>query len=236
MIVHRRSMQRRRVSPAALSILAALVSVGIIVGSAVVWREHKHAAQRMAVETGFTPLHRAAEQGQMNSLRVQLANGARVNVRDELGMTPLHYAAEGGQAAAAQLLIDAGADVNARGKRGWSPLHMAAALGHAEVVRLLLRSQAKPNAPDDAGLTPLHCAAAEGERASAQALLEGGADPNAADRRGWTCLDDAAYERRTELAALLRSCRAHTGIHSGRSEAGPPLRSAPRRAAQGRSG
>src|SRR6185503_17146878 len=64
---------------------------------------------------GATPLHDAADAGQLTVARFLLANRADINGRDDLDATPLHYAAWSGHQAMCELLLTSGADVNARG-------------------------------------------------------------------------------------------------------------------------
>lgn len=70
-------------------------------------------------EGGVTPLHRAAGPGYYDAVRLLLAAGARVDVRDGQGDTPLHYACEEGRAEVVALLLENGARadvVNAAGR------------------------------------------------------------------------------------------------------------------------
>ncbi len=164
----------------------------------------RQASERRGDEPpAFTPLHRAAEKGLINSLKLQLERGEDADLRDDVGMTPLHYAARTGEREAMDILLANGADANPRGERGWTPLHMAAAMGHAEAVDLLLRNGANPNAADEAGLTPLHHAAGEGESEAAALLASAGAELDRADALGWTPLHHAVHENHSDVVALL---------------------------------
>lgn len=72
-----------------------------------------------------TPLHRAAEAGDTDTMQEILDRESEVDERDLLGQTPLHVAARAAQFEAVQLLVESGADVNARTAHGETPLAMA---------------------------------------------------------------------------------------------------------------
>lgn len=72
---------------------------------------------------GRTPLHRAAECGSPDVVRLLLDRGADINARDELnGVTPLHLAAEHGRVDIVKVLIRHGADVTIQNRKGKTPL------------------------------------------------------------------------------------------------------------------
>ena len=64
-----------------------------------------------------TQLHAAAYGGHVPLIRLLVANGANVNVRNENGWTPLHAAAAGGYPAAIDALTNCGAKVHAEDRR-----------------------------------------------------------------------------------------------------------------------
>ncbi len=97
---------------------------------------------RAATRHGFTPLHFAAREGDVESARLLLAAGADVNIRSKpdptlkgrgpaydamrsAGSTPLLVATVRGQVAAARFLLEHGADPNVQ-DAGFTPLHWAA--------------------------------------------------------------------------------------------------------------
>ena len=90
-----------------------------------------------------TPLHKAAEAGDLAAMRELLAKGAKVNARSG-HMTPLHDAVTSSQVQAARLLIENGADINEQGFVRCTPLHYAAALGNTAMTQLLLQKGANP--------------------------------------------------------------------------------------------
>jgi len=104
----------------------------------------------------------AAESGNIEAVKQQLAAGTNVNAKDDAfsGETPLHWAAENGHKEIVELLIASGADVSAKTSRkdGWTPLHDAAKYGHKETIELLIAKGADMNANSDDYGTPLNWA------------------------------------------------------------------------------
>ena len=144
-----------------------------------------------------TPLHKAAEAGDVEKVRRLIAEGADVNAKGRDGGAPLHAAAD--EPEVAKLLIENGANVNAKALDDDTPLHQA---DEPEVTALLLANGANVHATDVNGDTPLHKA---DEPESAVLLLEHGADVHAKNNIGWTPLDWAIYEKNAEMRELLRS-------------------------------
>jgi ankyrin repeat protein len=97
----------------------------------------------------------AAQRGNVQLVKVLLANGADVDIKDRNGRAPIHSAAWEGHWGPVQVFIGAGADVNAADKGMYTPLHIAAERGHDRMVRLLLSRGADANARNYEGNTPL---------------------------------------------------------------------------------
>jgi ankyrin repeat protein len=108
-----------------------------------------------------TPLHHAAENGQVDVAKVLIQNGADVNAVNEHKRTPLH---EAGHVDVAKVLIQNGADVNAVDEWDKStPLHVAILERHVDVAKVLIQNGADVNAVDKDNQTPLHYAASDGQ-------------------------------------------------------------------------
>ncbi len=73
-----------------------------------------------------TPLHVAAEEGNLKVAKFLLINEADVMAKDKHGSEPLHLAAHRGHPELIELFIKKGALVNNRNDRGDTPLHYAA--------------------------------------------------------------------------------------------------------------
>lgn len=136
---------------------------------------------------GWTPLHVAAQKGDVHLLRLLLrAPGAGPNVTNERGWAPTHLAAQLGHTEVLHVLQQHGASTACRTTAGGNtPLHVAAQFGQAGAVEVLLRgSGASVNALNSDGWTPLDLAAYKGFSEAVGVLLAGGADVAAASSAG----------------------------------------------------
>ena len=89
------------------------------------------------------PLYRAAEQGDIDTVKYLIDKGADVNQRGGGGVlndsNALSAACSKGDIAIVKLLLERGAIVDAAsGNMGWTPLSSAAWQGHTDIVNLLL--------------------------------------------------------------------------------------------------
>ncbi len=167
------------------------------------------AAARSPDSTGRTPLHRAAERGDVAAIARQLIVGAEIGRADSSGHTPLHAACRSGSIDACRALIEKGASVNARAGQGPRPLHVATAGERLEIVDLLLAKNAEIDGRGGADeLTPLHHAIVSGKDAAAKHLVEKGSDVEAVTQSGLGALHLAAQHARPAIVALLLEKKA----------------------------
>ena len=140
---------------------------------------------------GYAAIHLAAKQGQLASVKVLLANGARIEERDRKhAHTAVHKAAWASRPEVLAFLLAAGADPNPRDTDGdMVPLHWAT---DRRIAKLLLTAGANPDVADIYGETPLHTAASRKHAGVVAALLAGGANPNLKNDDGQTPLHIAA--------------------------------------------
>jgi hypothetical protein len=144
-------------------------------------------------------LQRAAEAGDVDTVRAFIEEGGDVNARAGI-TTPLQQARG---AEVVKLLVSAGADVNATSKEYCGPpLNFAAELGDTDSIRALLDAGAKVNGRSPDGETPLMKAARSGNPEAVQALLHAGARVNARDNHGEDALKFAGLglARQDDLA------------------------------------
>jgi uncharacterized protein len=118
---------------------------------------------------GRTPLHMAAEAGQLDLVRKLVSKGANLNARTEKTtpnpnafrtvageQTPLLLAARFNHVDVMRVLIDAGADTKQKAQDGTTFLLAAAASGHVEAARYAYELDKDVKAVDDTGFTAMH--------------------------------------------------------------------------------
>lgn len=121
--------------------------------------ENGASATTATIDVGHTPLHRAAEKGNRDAVRL-LQPHSLVDARDKEGWSPLHLAACWGHTEIVKLLIDQYTCVDARGSNENTPLNLATQNGHEKIVRSLLNKGACVNTVrKNDSWTPLHIAA-----------------------------------------------------------------------------
>ncbi|KAK4459808.1 putative ankyrin repeat domain-containing protein [Cladorrhinum samala] len=161
---------------------------------------------------GYTPLHRAAENGHKAIVQLLIDNEADVNAEDKKGSTALIMASQGGYEAIVQLLIDNEADVNARDKYGSTALIMASEQGDEATVQLLIDNGANINIQDKDGETALIWAITNGQEAIARVLIEYSADVNISDKDGRTALIWASRQGQEAVVRVLINHGADVNI------------------------
>nr|XP_043611326.1 protein VAPYRIN-LIKE-like [Erigeron canadensis] len=112
-------------------------------------------AYSLAVENGHTGLydmlylsdvlHTFARKGDVEEMKKCLAEGAKVNGKDQNGWTPLHRAAFKGHIDCVKLLLNHGARVDLVDGSGYTALHRAVDAGNAQVAMVLIGHGAKAN-------------------------------------------------------------------------------------------
>ena len=177
---------------------------------------------------------KAAVEGDMESLRFYLKDGADPDLRDVNDVPLLHKAVFYDQYAAAALLLDAGANPDLTGGPcSYTALHFAACRKNAQITELLLAHDADPCALNSdktqfshiaALATPLHVAASAGAADIVEKLLAAGADAGLKDSMGKTARDIALQRAETmkrefhDPAPFQRIAGLLSGAESAASE------------------
>lgn len=140
-----------------------------------------------------SPLHRAAEMGHVDVMKLLLAAGADINERAGTGSAALEAAVETNQTAAAEFIIRAGADVFARHiyDESSAPFARTCVAGNQYLAKLFLEFGAHD--VDNA----LDCVAGGKDLSMAQFLIDSGAQP------GPVALGRAAKCGNLEMLQLL---------------------------------
>ncbi|KAM7372685.1 hypothetical protein PAMP_009834 [Pampus punctatissimus] len=188
---------------------------------------------------GFSPLHHASLNGNLELISLLLESQAAVDIRDQKGMRPLHYAAWQGKAEPMKMLLKSGSSVNGQSDEGQIPLHLSAQHGHYDVSEMLLQHQSNPCIVDNAGKTPLDLACEFGRVGVVQLLLSSNMcaallEPkkgDTTDPNGTSPLHLAAKNGHIDIIRLLiqagidinRQTKAGTALHEaalcGKTEA-----------------
>jgi Ankyrin repeats (3 copies)/Ankyrin repeat len=105
---------------------------------------------------GNTPLHGAADYGDLEMVQVLFECGVDIEAQNSNGETPLSYASWGyrDDPRVARFLIERGANPNTRNRGGTTPLHYVSLYGRIEIARVLIELGANVEAKDNGGRTP----------------------------------------------------------------------------------
>uniref|UniRef100_A0A7M4FPW3 Ankyrin-1 n=1 Tax=Crocodylus porosus TaxID=8502 RepID=A0A7M4FPW3_CROPO len=162
-----------------------------------------HMTPVLPQQNGYTPLHIAAKQNQLEVAGSLLQYGASANAESAQGVTPLHLAAQEGHADMVALLISKQANGNLGSKSGLTPLHLVAQEGHVPVADVLIKHGVMVDATTRMGYTPLHVASHYGNIKLVKFLLQHQAEVNAKTKLGYTPLHQAAQQGHTDIVTLL---------------------------------
>ncbi|XP_040421975.1 ankyrin repeat and SOCS box protein 11 [Cygnus olor] len=149
-----------------------------------------------------SPLHDAAFQGRLLSLKTLIAQGFNVNLVTTDRVSALHEACLGGHVACAKLLLENGAQVNAATIDGITPLFNACCSGSVACVNMLLEFGAKPQLGNHLA-SPIYEAVKRGHRECMEVLLAHEVDIDQEDLQHGTPLYVACTYQRTDCVKKL---------------------------------
>ncbi|WP_456201480.1 ankyrin repeat domain-containing protein [Wolbachia endosymbiont of Protocalliphora sialia] len=154
---------------------------------------------------GKTPLHFAAQEGNLDMVQFFLNRGANIKAKDMYGWTPLHFASAYGKFDVVKFFLDSNINIRAKDRYGDTPLHLAAQNNDkSEIVESFLDSDANNiNDRTNNGWTPLHVAVQGNKPSTVKLLLGRGADIEVKDTYGQTPLDLATQKGYTDIVKIL---------------------------------
>lgn len=134
-------------------------------------------------EQGWTQLHRAALDKDIEQVRLLLHAGAAIDIRDHTGNTALHSGVIAESIEIVLLMLRFRPDVDAKNHQGRAPLHLA--ISQPGIINALADNGADVSIQDEKGDTPLHLALSDDDLKRGTAgyvtidiLIKFEADPN----------------------------------------------------------
>lgn len=140
-------------------------------------------------ENQFSILHYACINGNIETVKYLIDNGANIDIQGRKQWTPLYRAIVDNQPAIALYLIEHGANVNLKDSDGWTPLHRSIRDNHLEIAKNLVENGADINAQNNKGWTPLHRAIVDEYLDFTQYLIDNGADLDLINNNGESPFD-----------------------------------------------
>ncbi|XP_045619133.1 serine/threonine-protein phosphatase 6 regulatory ankyrin repeat subunit B [Procambarus clarkii] len=194
---------------------------------------------------GSTPLHLAADNGNLDAIRWLVQHGVKIHAVDGMGRTALELAqasraklvvdylerksdeelllraAACGLTNSAKTLIEKGVNVNAgsylESQEGWRALHLAADGGHKGVVEVLLQAGVLLDVTNAQGMTAAHIAAQAGHLEILQ-LLIGKLPPIEAENNGRHLVHWAAIGGYVPVLNYLQTKKYNLKVTTGKEE------------------
>lgn len=172
---------------------------------------------RFAIVTlSRTPLLAAAEEGNLEALRLLLNGKADISYQDKSGFHALYLAAgapEGHKAVS--FLLVSGAEVNITNKSGYTALHNACGCGEVNSIKALLEAKGDLNIRSTSGAAPIHVAVINDQVASLDTLRSCGANMDTPAFGGNTPVHEAVMQNNPDIIQALFDLKADVNIESG---------------------
>ena len=156
-----------------------------------------------APTSGWTPLHKASDMGDLPMITLLLANEADIEAKSPKKLIIKKRRIALSSKSTEPEYSDEDDSDNSDANRGWTPLLRAASTGKEPVVRLLLDKHADIEAHSPSRATPLICATEAHHEAIVDLLLLRGAKVEAEDEFGWKSLHRTLVNRGGEKVAQM---------------------------------
>ncbi|KAL3069145.1 hypothetical protein niasHT_034375 [Heterodera trifolii] len=176
-------------------------------------------------QTIISPLHFAAQKGDLQLCKLLVAKGAEVNQKseDERGIVPLQIACGSGHLPIVKFFLEsAGADIEIIDSDGDTAFMYALLKNKLEIGHFLIASGARTDRTDKNGISPLHYFAKKGDFALCKFLVDNGANVNQTTTSGGdpvTPLLIACAEGHLQLVKLLMD----NGANVNQKTSGPGI-------------
>ncbi|MFT4327658.1 MAG: ankyrin repeat domain-containing protein [Wolbachia pipientis] len=155
----------------------------------------------------ITSLHLAAQNGDLDQVKLLFDNCGNIEAQDEFGKTPILCAAEAGKWSIVKFLLDNGANINNETTYQETPLHCAVQEGNLDIVKFLFDRGADIESQNAYNEKPLHLAIKAGRLDILKLLLDRGANINAKDKDGKTPLDVAKDQKHDVIIQYLEQAQ-----------------------------
>ncbi|XP_040324171.1 ankyrin repeat and SOCS box protein 9 isoform X1 [Herpailurus yagouaroundi] len=165
------------------------------------------------IVSDWSPMHEAAIQGRLLSLRSLINQGWPVNLITADGVSPLHEACLGGHVSCANILLKHGAQVNCVTTNWHTPLFNTCISGSLDCMTLLLRHGASPHPVSDLA-SPIHEAAKRGHVDCVEILAAHGGNLNLNISHLGTPLYVAC--RKQQVACVRKLLESGASVNEGR--------------------
>ena len=145
---------------------------------------------------GYSVLHIAAQQGEINTIRYLIhAYPKLLHRKDNKGLNVVYHAAKSGHTDVFKILLELGSDVSVCNSMGQNSFHIACINGHLDIVSVLLdKRKYLLEVKDKALWTAAHYACLYGHLSVLQLLVKHGTDLMAVTFEGYTALHIACEE------------------------------------------
>ena len=152
-----------------------------------------------------TPIHLAADKGQLDVIGVLVDFGVSVDSVDDFGRTALHLAARSNHIDLVEYLVERGAYLHQEDNFKRTPLVMAVEMNHFEASKWFVDHGAHISAKTTDGWCALTYSVVNGHVDIASYLVEFGADVNAVDNSSQTALIHACQRVSIYQLGVLNS-------------------------------